>query len=67
MALFPLLSLQEVLLVNAENRRECADVVLRCRFEIKETKTATEGGHHRVTVANETDRYPSLRAAPKAG
>jgi hypothetical protein len=42
MAQFPLLSSQELRRKSAENRRECADMVRRCRFELRETRAATE-------------------------
>jgi hypothetical protein len=35
-------SSQELRRKSAENRRECADMVRRCRFELRETRAATE-------------------------
>jgi hypothetical protein len=41
-AQFPLLSPQELLRRSAENRRQCADLTCRCRFELREMRAATE-------------------------
>jgi hypothetical protein len=38
----PLSSSQELRRKGAESRRECADMVRRCRFELRETRAATE-------------------------
>jgi hypothetical protein len=42
MVQFRLLPSREILRMSAENRRECADLVRRCRFELRETRAATE-------------------------
>jgi hypothetical protein len=42
MAQFPLLSSQVLLPKSAESRPECADLLRRCRFELREMRAATE-------------------------
>jgi hypothetical protein len=39
---FPLLSPQELLRRSAENRRQCADLTCRYRFELREMRAATQ-------------------------